>query len=57
MKEANRQKAKKVLIIGEEEMKKNKGILREMETGEQKEIEFEKLVQELSEGIKMKNEK
>jgi len=57
MKEANRQKAKKVLIIGEEEMKKKKGILREMETGEQKEIEFEKLVQELSEGIKNKNEK
>jgi histidyl-tRNA synthetase len=38
MKEADRQKAEKVLIIGEEEMKKGKAILRDMQTGEQKEI-------------------
>jgi histidyl-tRNA synthetase len=38
MKEADRQKAEKVLIIGEEEMKKGKAVLRDMQTGEQKEI-------------------
>jgi histidyl-tRNA synthetase len=38
MKEANRQKAEKVLIIGEEEIKKGVAILRDMKTGEQKEI-------------------
>ncbi len=38
MKEANRQNAEKVLIIGEEEMKKGKAVLRDMQTGEQKEI-------------------
>jgi len=47
LKEADRQKAKKVLIIGEDELKKGKGTLRDMETKEQKEVEFEKLVQEL----------
>jgi histidyl-tRNA synthetase len=43
MKEANRQKAKKVLIIGEDEIKKGKAILKDMESGEQKEIELEKI--------------
>jgi histidyl-tRNA synthetase len=43
MKEANRQKAKKVLIMGEDEIKKGKAILKDMETGEQKEIELEKI--------------
>jgi len=47
MKEADRQKAKKVLIIGEDELKKGKATLRDMQKKEQKEIEFEKLVQEL----------
>ena len=47
LKEADRQKAKKVLIIGEDELKKGKGTLRDMETKEQREIEFEKLAQEL----------
>jgi len=50
LKEADRQKAKKVLIIGEDELKKGKGTLRDMETKEQKEIEFQKLVQELIRG-------
>ncbi len=50
LKEADRQKAKKVLIIGEDELRKGKGILRDMETKEQKEIEFGKLVQELIRG-------
>ncbi len=40
MKEANRLNAEKVLIIGEEEMKKGKAVLRDMQTGEQKEIEL-----------------
>ncbi|MCK4224198.1 MAG: histidine--tRNA ligase [candidate division Zixibacteria bacterium] len=40
MREANRQKAEKVLIIGEEEMKKGKAVLRDMKTGEQEEIEL-----------------
>ena len=43
MKEANRQKAKKVLIMGDEEIKNRKAILKDMETGEQKEIELEKI--------------
>jgi histidyl-tRNA synthetase len=47
MKEADRQKAKKTLIIGENELKTGKGVLKDMETGEQKEVEFEKLTKEL----------
>jgi histidyl-tRNA synthetase len=47
LKEADRQKAKKVLVIGENELKTGKAILKDMETGEQKEIEFEKLTKEL----------
>jgi len=50
LKEADRQKAKKVLIIGEDELKKGKGTLRDMESKKQKEIEFEKLVYELIRG-------
>jgi histidyl-tRNA synthetase len=44
MKEANRQKAKKVLIIGEDEIKKGKAILKDMESGQQKEIELQKII-------------
>lgn len=43
MKEANRQKAKSVLIIGEEEIKKGKAILRNMEKSEQKEVEIKNI--------------
>jgi histidyl-tRNA synthetase len=43
MKEADRQKAEKVLIIGEEEIKKGKAILRDMQSGEQKEIELDRM--------------
>ena len=43
MREANRQKAEKVLIIGEEEMKKGKAVLRDMKTGEQKQIELDRI--------------
>lgn len=38
MREANRQKAERVLIIGEEEMKKGKAVVKDMKSGEQKEI-------------------
>jgi histidyl-tRNA synthetase len=41
MREANRQKAEKVLIIGEEEMKKGKALLKDMQNGEQQEIDLE----------------
>ena len=44
MREANRQKAEKVLIIGEEEMKKGKAVLKDMKTGEQEEIGLEKVI-------------
>ncbi len=40
MKLADRLKAKKVLIIGEDEIKKGSVILRDMKTGEQKDIEM-----------------
>lgn len=43
MREANRQKAEKVLIIGEEEMKKGKAVLKEMQSGEQKEIDLDRI--------------
>ncbi len=48
MKEANRQRAKKVLIIGEEELKKGVVLLRNMESGEQKEIKLDILLNEIS---------
>jgi histidyl-tRNA synthetase len=41
MREANRQKAEKVLIIGEEEMRKGKALLKDMQNGEQQEIDLE----------------
>ncbi len=43
MREANRQKAEKVLIIGEDEMKKGKAVLKEMQSGEQKEIDLDRI--------------
>lgn len=47
MKEANRQKAEKVLIIGEEEIKKGKAILRDMQSSEQTEIDLNKVTEVL----------
>jgi len=43
MRAADKLNAKKVLILGEEELKKNKAILRDMETHEQKEVKLEEL--------------
>lgn len=38
MREANRQNAKKVLIVGEEEIKKGKAVIKDMQSGEQEEV-------------------
>ena len=43
MKRANRINAKKVLIIGEEELNSRKAVLRNMKTGEQKEISIDNI--------------
>jgi len=43
MREADRQKVKKVLILGEEETRKGKAVLRDMQTGEQKEINLSEI--------------
>ena len=43
MREANRQKAEKVLIIGEEEMKKGRAVLKDMQSGEQQEIDLDQI--------------
>jgi histidyl-tRNA synthetase len=43
MKAADKQISRYVYIIGEEELKKGKGILRDMESHEQTEVEFEEL--------------
>jgi histidyl-tRNA synthetase len=47
MREANRQKAEKVLIIGEEEMKKGKAALKDMQSGEQEEIDLDHIADAL----------
>ncbi|MEE8637742.1 MAG: histidine--tRNA ligase [Candidatus Margulisiibacteriota bacterium] len=47
MKMADRIGAKKVYIIGEDELKKGCGILKDMKTGEQKEVSFDSLGEEL----------
>ena len=43
MREANRQNAKKVVIIGEDEIEKNIGIVKDMEKGKQEEVELSKI--------------
>jgi len=47
MKRADKLNSKKVLIIGEEEIRKKKAILRDMRTGEQKEIDLNRIEVEL----------
>ncbi|MCJ7508613.1 MAG: histidine--tRNA ligase [candidate division Zixibacteria bacterium] len=47
MREANRQNAKKVIIIGEDEIKRNIGIVKDMEKGGQEEVELDKICQHL----------
>lgn len=47
MRRAHREKRKFVVIIGDEEIKNGKLILKNMETGEQKSLTFEKIKQEL----------
>ena len=48
MREANRQNAKKVKIIGEDEIKKNIGIVQDMEKGRQEEVGLDLLVDRLA---------
>jgi histidyl-tRNA synthetase len=47
MREANRQKAEKVLIIGEDEMKKGRAALKDMQSGEQREIDLDRIADAL----------
>jgi len=47
MKEANRSKARWALILGEDELNKGIGLLKNMETSEQEEVQLESLSQEL----------
>lgn len=47
MKRADRLKSKKVLIVGEDELEKGVGILRDMVTKEQQEIPFENIIENL----------
>jgi histidyl-tRNA synthetase len=47
MRRADRLKASKVLIVGEDELSKGKGILRDMVTKEQIELPLDKVVDEL----------
>lgn len=47
MRRADRLKARKVLIVGEEELIRGKGILRDMVTKEQREVPLENVVDEL----------
>jgi histidyl-tRNA synthetase len=48
MREANKLKAEYVFIIGDEELKKGKGILKNMTDGSQTEIQFDKLKESVS---------
>ncbi|WP_456371301.1 histidine--tRNA ligase [Thermodesulfatator atlanticus] len=52
LKAANRQKARYTLIIGESELSEEKALLRNMKTGEQKEVSFVSLENELIERLK-----
>jgi len=51
MKEANRSKARWALILGEDEMDKAIGLLKNMDTGEHEEVQLETLGQELTSRI------
>ncbi len=48
LKQANRLKARYVLIVGEDELRKSRMLLRRMDTGEQEEIPTENLEEELT---------
>lgn len=45
MKQANKLKAKNVIIIGEEELRENKVLLKNMETGVQEEVSIEEIIE------------
>ena len=44
MKEANKLKVKYSIIVGENELKKNKVFIKDMKSGDQKEIDHEKII-------------
>ena len=50
--QADKEKYPFVVIIGEDELQKGKAILKNMETKEQKEIDFETLVEYIKETVK-----
>lgn len=52
LKQADKEKYPFVVIIGEDELQKGKAILKNMETKEQKEIDFETLVEHIKETVK-----
>ncbi|MDK8253854.1 MAG: histidine--tRNA ligase [Dialister micraerophilus] len=52
LKQADKEKYPFVVIIGEDELQKSKAILKNMETKEQKEIDFETLVEYIKETVK-----
>jgi histidyl-tRNA synthetase len=45
MREANRQRAEKVLIVGQEEIKKGKAVVKDMQSGEQEDVSLKDLGQ------------
>ena len=57
LRRANDLGAKYVLIIGEDEIKKNAVTLKDMVSGEQKEVESEKLIEVLMSNVKAQNPK
>ncbi len=50
MREANRQQAPCVLIIGEDELKRQQAVLKHMDTGTQEDVPFDTLLETLSNG-------
>ncbi|MBW2000821.1 MAG: histidine--tRNA ligase [Deltaproteobacteria bacterium] len=55
MKRADRLGARKVLIVGEEELASGKGVFRDMATGEQGEVSLENVVSDLAEILSRKS--
>ena len=57
LKIANRKKVKYVVIIGKEEVLKHEVILRNMETGDQRNVSYNKLLKEIKKVLKKKSKK
>lgn len=50
MREANRQQAPQVLIVGEDELKRRQAVLKQMHTGTQTDVSFDALLETLAQG-------